>query len=208
MSALCARENLELDTARFQAAEAGAGTEILRLWEATEPVVVLGRSGSISRDTDEDACARDGVPILRRESGGGAVVLAAGCINYSLILPLERNPELRLVAVSYRLILKWVIGALAVPGLEIRGLSDLAIGGRKVSGNAQRRGRNALLHHGTLLCGFDSRLAERYLKEPLRQPDYRLGRRHSEFLGNLPLSGGEVAERLRTQQYTIAGYTT
>jgi len=70
------------------------------------------------------------------------------------------------------------------------------LNGRKVSGSAQRRGRRALLHHGTLLYDFDPALAVRYLKEPSRQPAYRARRSHGEFLGNLPLTGEEVRARL------------
>jgi lipoate-protein ligase A len=72
----------------------------------------------------------------------------------------------------------------------------LAIAGRKVSGNAQRRGARALLHHGTLLYAFDARVAQRYLKEPARRPDYRGDRRHAEFLGNLPLSSRQIRDAL------------
>jgi len=168
----------------------------LRVWESPVPAVVLGRSGSIARDVNEAACAADGVEILRRTSGGGAVLLGPGCVNYSLLLSLEIHPELRDVRASYRLILGWLIQALRVPGLEIRGLSDLAIGGRKVSGNAQHRGSGTLLHHGTLLCGLDAQLIERYLKEPARQPDYRQGRSHREFLGALPLTADIIRQRL------------
>ena len=70
--------------------------------------------------------------------------------------------------------------------------------GRKVSGNAQRRGRRALIHHGTLLYDFDPGLAARYLKEPARQPAYRAARRHAEFIGNLPLSAETIRARLET----------
>lgn len=190
------RQNLALDTALFHALEAGAQEESLRLWESPVPVVVLGRSGVIARDVEEEACAADGIAVLRRDSGGGAVLLGPGCVNYSLALSLERRPELRDVRSSYLLILASIVRALLVPGLEIRGLSDLAIGGRKVSGNAQRRGSRALLHHGTLLYAFDARAVERYLREPVRQPDYRGGRRHAEFLGNLPLSADQIRQRM------------
>jgi hypothetical protein len=47
-----------------------------------------------------------------------------------------------------------------------------------------------------LLYAFEAGTAERYLKEPRRQPDYRSGRRHTDFLGNLPLSAGEIRARL------------
>ena len=157
---------------------------------------MLGRSGTIARDVDECACAADDVEILRRESGGGAVVVGPGCVNYTLVLSLDRRPELRDVGASYSRILGWIIDALGVPGLAMRGLSDLAIGDRKVSGNAQRRGAHALLHHGTLLCGLDPRLMERDLKPPERQPDYRLSRSHTAFVGSLPLSAREIISRL------------
>jgi lipoate-protein ligase A len=85
-----------------------------------------------------------------------------------------------------------------MPGLSVAGETDLAFRGRKVSGNAQRRGRRALIHHGTLLFEFDARLATRYLKEPARQPAYRVGRRHAAFLGNLPLSVETIRARLES----------
>ena len=160
------------------------------------PLVVLGRSANPERDLDLDACRADRVPILWRCSGGGAVVLGPGCLTYSLRLSLEHAPALRDVATSYRLILGALARALAVPGLEIRGLADLALDNRKVSGNAQRRDSGGLLHHGTLLYGFDSRLAMRYLRPPHRPPAYRQDRTHLEFLGNLPLSSAEIRARL------------
>jgi lipoate-protein ligase A len=192
----CAQDNLALDAGWFERLEAGAASEALHLWESPVPVVVVGRLGAASKEVETEACATDGVAIVRRESGGGAVVLGPGCLNYSLLLSLDRHPALRDVRLSYRLILGRLIHALAVPGLEIRGVSDVAIEGRKVSGNAQRRGSHALLHHGTLLYAFETGMAERYLLEPCRQPDYRARRLHAEFLGNLPLSAGEIRERL------------
>ena len=191
-----AEENIALDTALVRAVEGGAQGETLRLWESPARVVVVGRSGVISNEVEQEACAADGVAVLRRDSGGGAVLLGPGCMSFSLLLSLGRHPGLRNVRLSYVLILGCLARALAVPGLEIRGVSDLAIGGRKVSGSAQRRGRQALLHHGTLLYEFAPRWVERYLKQPSRQPDYRSGRRHADFLGNLPLSRDQIGMRL------------
>lgn len=192
-----AEDGLALDRAWFQRLETGEDSGALRGWESPVPVVVLGRSNVLSRDVNTAACAADGVAVVRRDSGGGAVVLAPGCIAYSLLLSLDRHPALRDVQSNCRWILGHLIDQLAVPGLAIRHLADLAIGERKVSGNAQRRGAHALLHHGTLLYAFDAGLAERYLPEPCRQPDYRGGRRHADFLGNLPLPAGDIRMRLR-----------
>src|SRR2546429_689077 len=83
------------------------------------------------------------------------------------------------------------------PGLACAGVSDLAVDGRKVSGNAQQRKREHFLHHGTLLYGFDATTMARYLRLPPRQPDYRQRRQHAEFVTNLPRERGDLEARLR-----------
>jgi lipoate-protein ligase A len=195
-----AAENLALDEALLLEAEAGQGGEVLRLWEWPHPAVVLG-SGCVLRDeVDEEACAADGVPVLRRSSGGGTVLLGSGCLLYSLVLACDRDLALGAVRASYGYILERMSEALAgiVPGVEQAGISDLAAAGRKFSGSAQQRKRSFLLHHGTLLHGFDLGLIGRYLRPPARQPEYRGGRDHLAFLMNLPCPGDELRCRLRT----------
>jgi lipoate-protein ligase A len=189
-------EQLTRDWAMFQAVEAGASGSRSRCWETTGPVVVVGRTSRIDEDVILDACREDGVPVVRRFSGGGAVVLGPGCLNYAVALSLVSRPELRHVRASFQFILGRIVAALAIPGLSVAGETDLALALRKVSGNAQRRGRRALLHHGTLLYGFDPGLASRYLREPARQPAYRAGRDHAEFIGTIPLSAEVIRTRL------------
>jgi lipoate-protein ligase A len=189
-------ENLALDEALLLAAEAGQGGEVLRFWEWPHPAVVLGAGCRLAEDVDEAAGAADGVPVLRRSSGGGTVLLGAGCLLYSLVLDQEREPALTQIQPSYRYILGRVAAAL---GGEVAqaGISDLAVGGRKFSGNAQQRKRRHLLHHGTLLYAFDLTRVGRYLRPPPRPPEYRAGRDHTDFLLNLPLSAAELKRRLR-----------
>jgi lipoate-protein ligase A len=187
---------LERDWQIFQDVESGVADHLCRTWEAMQPVVVVGRGTSIAEHVVEEACRADAVPVLRRFSGGGAVVLGPGCLNYAVGLSLVSRPQLWHVADSFRAILGELVAALELPGLSLGGGTDLALSGRKVSGNAQRRGQRALIHHGTLLYDFDARLADRYLKEPRRQPGYRAARRHTEFLGNLPLSAEVLRARL------------
>src|SRR5205085_1717108 len=143
------------DEALLLDAEAGTGTEVLRLWEWPASVVVLGSGCSLAGDVNEAACLADGVPILRRSSGGGTVLWGRGSLLFSLVLSYERSPELTQVGSSYRYILGRIADALNVAGLRQAGVSDLALGELKVSGNAQQRKRSFLLHHGTLLYDFD-----------------------------------------------------
>ena len=70
-----AAENLALDEALLEEAEAAGGpTEMLRLWESPQPLVVVGRSSRIDAEVRVDACRASGIPILRRASGGAAIV--------------------------------------------------------------------------------------------------------------------------------------
>jgi lipoate-protein ligase A len=195
-SSLDPEEQLTLDWTTLQAVERGAAGASARAWRTTRPLVVVGRHGRIADEVIEEHCQQDQVRVARRVSGGGAVVLGPGCINYAIVLPLDWCPRLTETATSFHLVLATLSAALDVPGLTIEGGSDLALHGRKVSGNAQRRGRYALLHHGTLLYDFDPGLAARYLKEPIRRPAYRRARPHREFIGNLPLSAATIEARL------------
>jgi lipoate-protein ligase A len=114
-------------------------------------------------------------------------------------LSYERSTALTEIRASYHYILERVGRALggAAAGIEQEGISDLAIAGRKFSGNAQQRKRHHLLHHGTLLYAFDLARVGRYLRPPPRQPEYRAGREHTAFLRNLALSAEELLRRLR-----------
>jgi lipoate---protein ligase len=189
-------DNLALDEALLLAAEAGEGGEVLRFWEWPSAAVVLGAGGSIAIDVNEPACAADGVPIHRRASGGGTVLLGRGCLLFSLVLSYDRAVELRDVTASYRWILGRVADALRpVAPLDPVGISDLAWAGRKVSGNAQQRKARHVLHHGTLLYAFDLPAVGRYLNPPERAPAYRAGRDHGEFIANLP-ADAETLKRL------------
>lgn len=188
--------NLALDEAMLLLAEDGLAGEVLRLWEYPDPVVVLGSSCRVGLDVDVAACEAEGVPILRRSSGGGTVLWGTGCLLFSLVLDTEREPALEGIRSSYRWILERVVECVGAPGLRVDGISDLAVGDRKCSGNAQQRKRRYILHHGTLLHAFDLAGVGRFLKQPPREPEYRAGRMHADFLCNLPLTAAELRERL------------
>ena len=187
-----AAENLALDEALLDSAdEQGDAPELLRLWECPQYAAVLGRSGKVSEEVEIDACKAAEVPILRRTSGGGTVLLGPGCLMYSLLLSYERRPHLRALDQAHHEVLSTLATAInrLLPQLncEPRGTSDLVSGNRKFSGNSLRCKRNFLLYHGTLLYDFDLPRIEQLLKPPSRQPEYREQRRHRDFVMNLPL---------------------
>ena len=177
-------ENLALDEALLEELDEQGGDPVLRFWESDCLFVVLGRASRMADDVDLSACEKDDIPILRRASGGGTVLQGPGCLSYAFVLPLDWHPDLVRIRGTNQFILERIATALRQwePATAFLGISDLAIGGMKISGNAQRRTRRALLFHGTILHGMGADLIARYLKHPSREPDYRAARAHTAFL--------------------------
>jgi lipoate-protein ligase A len=83
------------------------------------------------------------------------------------------------------------------PDVKVLGYGDLTIDGRKFSGSAQRRLRRWVMVHATVLYGLDPTTMTRYLRPPNRQPSYREGRAHDDFLTLLPLPREAIIRALR-----------
>lgn len=194
-------ENLAADEALLDARETGSmDGDVLRFWESPTPFVVVGYSNHLAREANLDACRDAGVPVLRRCTGGGTVVQGPGCLNYTLILRIPATGPLATLAGTNHFIMQRHADALRpLLGDNVRatGTTDLALGDRKFSGNAQRRKRKFLLFHGTFLIGFDLALVARLLHFPSRQPDYRQSRSHLDFVTNIPLTRDAVKGALR-----------
>ena len=197
-------ENVACDEALLDLCETGSLDEILRMWESTQPFVVVGYGNHVDLEVDRAACEKDRMPVLRRCSGGGAVVQGPGCLNYSLVLQIDRHAELASITSANCSIMKRNAAAisklLGKEEVSVEGYTDLAIGCRKFSGNAQRRKRTHLLFHGTfLLERFDLTLLSRYLKYPSREPEYRGTRTHDDFVASAPLNAEQAKSALREE---------
>jgi lipoate---protein ligase len=192
-------ENLAFDEVLLNAVEDGEAEETLRFWESPSFFVVLGVAQAMTQEIDAASCFRDGVPIHRRCSAGGTVLQGPGCLNFSLALALEHHVAIQTIRSSYRYILGAIAAVFNVRGVPVRieGISDLVLGGQKVSGNSQRRRRRSILHHGTLLYQLEVRAVARYLKEPTQRPAYRGLRVHEQFMGRLPLDAVALRQVVR-----------
>ncbi|MBF0504722.1 MAG: lipoate--protein ligase family protein [Candidatus Omnitrophica bacterium] len=193
-------ENIAFDEVLLHLAEKNEGCEFLRFWESSKIFIVLGRIGQQESEVNAIMAQRDNIPVLRRSSGGGTVVQGPGCLNYTLVLSKQKHPVLNDLRKSYQWISAKIIEALRGAGVEsyFRPTSDLATGPgeKKFSGNAQRRGRQYILHHGTILYNFDLTLISRYLNMPTDIPEYRKYRAHTDFVTNIPLDPGRFKTHL------------
>lgn len=196
------QENLACDEALLDLAEAGHSGEILRVWQPQDHFLVLGYSNKVRTEANLDQARHDAVPVLRRCTGGGAVLQGPGSLNYSLILRIPDDGPLAHISDTNTYLMEKHRAALSSliihpSSLQVRGHSDLTLGDLKFSGNAQRRRRRHFLFHGSFLLGLDVDRIERLLPMPSREPDYRQHRPHKDFLINLELAAKKIQAALK-----------
>lgn len=201
-------ENLACDEALLELHEEQGEDGVLRFWEPDNYFVVVGYGNHVASEVNVDACDADGIPILRRCSGGGTVLQGPGCLNYSLVLKIEADGPLGTISSANKFIMERnrialkSIFKIQNSKIETAGHTDLVVEAspgrtRKFSGNAQRRKKHFLLFHGTFLLNFNIGLVEKYLRMPSREPAYRGRRSHENFLTNLDLPADTVKQAMR-----------
>jgi len=201
-------ENLACDEVLLDQCEEGLEGEVLRFWEPADPFVVLGYSNRWSSEVDVPACAARGIPVLRRCSGGGTILQGPGCLNYSLILKIERDRTLSSITETNRYVMERNAAALGtvLPARPlVQGHTDLTVGPLKFSGNSQRRRKHFTLMHGTFLLRFDLSLVEKCLPMPSLEPEYRGHRPHGAFITNLTLGADVVKNALKNEWKALDG---
>lgn len=153
------------------AATLADGEAVLRFYRWAGPTLSLGRHEPARDRWDEDTLARAGVAVVRRPTGGRAV-LHHRELTYAVVLPLARRPGARAL---YRAINGALVHGLASLGVPASLVGDEATvaavdsgpcfagpapgevvaGGRKLVGSAQARLEGRLLQHGSLLLHDD-----------------------------------------------------
>lgn len=188
--------DLALDEALLDEAELDRRGETLRLWQFDRPVAVIGRGSKITGEVDLDYCQANDIPVLRRCSGGAAIVAGPGCLMYSVVISCHLHPELRRIDEAHRWVMTRLLAGISRqnPDALWQGTCDLTLANRKFSGNSLRVARNHILYHGTILHSADLAQIARCLTTPPRQPDYRGGRDHSDFITNLPVDPQRLAD--------------
>jgi lipoate-protein ligase A len=125
---------------------------ILRFYDWRPACVSIGYFQSMEEEVDIETCKHMGIDLVRRLTGGGAV-LHEFELTYSFIT--KKYPQN--ILESYDLICNPVVKCLSKLGLDAKfvPLNDIIIDNKKVSGNAQTRKNNTLLQHGTILLDVD-----------------------------------------------------
>ncbi|MFT4219707.1 MAG: biotin/lipoate A/B protein ligase family protein [Microbacterium sp.] len=165
--AVSPRMNLALDEVLTKRVGDGRRTPTLRLWEWNESAVVIGSFQSLRNEVDAENAAKHGFDVVRRISGGGAMLMAAGqIITYSLYVPASLVSGMTF-ADSYAFLDDWVLQALRSLGIDAvyQPLNDIASPQGKIGGAAQKRlAGGGVLHHATLSYDMDGQVMAEVLR--------------------------------------------
>lgn len=122
------------------------------LWQ-NENAVIVGKHQNTIEEINQEYVKENDIKVVRRLSGGGAVYHDMGNLNFTFIVN-DSGKE----AFDFQTFTRPVVEALQSLGVnaEFNSRNDIAIDGKKFSGNSQYAKRGRILHHGTIL--FNSKL--------------------------------------------------
>ena len=168
--------NMAIDEMLLSRAEAGAGPPVLRIYSFDPPTITIGFHQDPARAVDLDAARRGGIDVVRRFTGGRAL-LHDGELTYAVVGRTDRPPfddhlqetylrisgalaaALRMLGVPATLTpgrSEGSPGPDAPPCLDSASRHEIAVSGKKIIASAQRRTGSALLQHGSILLDQSS----------------------------------------------------
>lgn len=162
-----AATNMALDESVLHHVASGESPPTFRLYGWKPSAVSIGYFQSLEEEVDLDVCRDSGVDVVRRITGGGAVFHDEE-VTYSAVVPEKWESIPDSIPGSYEYICGGILVGLKKIGLDanFQGLNDIAISGKKISGNAQTRRKGVILQHGTVLISVDPERMFSLLKVP------------------------------------------
>jgi lipoate---protein ligase len=163
------------------------------VWQPDKTYMVLGQSNKAESSLETEAVLADGITVVKRPSGGETVILTPNTIVISIAFPTEtlKNPQ-----EYFRRINESIISVLAKKGvvnLLQKGISDIAIGEKKILGSSIYRRPNKVFYHAVLNVAEDISIIAKYIRHPAKEPDYRKGRPHGEFVTSIRAEGYDLS---------------
>ena len=159
--------HVALDQVLTEEVAAGRRKPTLRIWEWNTSAVVIGSFQSVRNEVDPQGAARHGFSVVRRMSGGGAMLMGAGeIITYSIYAPSALVAGMSF-ADSYAFLDDWTVAGLQSLGVEASyvPLNDITSPGGKIGGAAQKRlAEGGVLHHVTMSYDMDGQIMTEVLR--------------------------------------------
>jgi lipoate---protein ligase len=162
-------------------------------WVPDKIYIIIGAANQVDKSVITDNAINDNAVILKRPSGGESVILTPKTLVISTLVHENQisNPKSHFNKINSLII--EILQRLNIQGLNQKGISDISIGEKKILGSGIYRKSGILFYHAVLNVSESTALISRYLKHPQREPDYRQGRNHSEFVSSLHEQGYHVS---------------
>lgn len=159
------------------------------LWVPKQTCVVIGSGSKTDLELNATDIDVNNVPVYKRRTGGCSVVLSPEMWCLSCALYGRKQIQSKDYFVLFNKAVCDAFARVGVGGLSHRGISDIALGEKKIAGTALYRNRDLVFYHAVLNIAGDVDVISRYLTQPPREPDYRAGRSHREFVTSLREAG-------------------
>ena len=162
------------------------------VWQPDRTYLVLGQSNKAVTSLDMDAVLADQITVMKRPSGGETVILTPNTIVIAVSFATEtlKNPRAYFHTINESIMA--VLAQHGVRNLLQKGISDIAIGEKKILGSSIYRKPKRVLYHAVLNIDEDISIIAKYIRHPAKEPDYRQGRSHAEFVTSLQAEGYEI----------------
>lgn len=156
----------------------------------SETCVVIGASNNYKDAVYAEKIEQDKINVYKRLSGGQTVLLSPETLVIGVKIINTDRSHFFFKIINSKIIK--TLESLGVENLYSKGISDISIHNKKILGSSMFKKKDTLYYHAVLNIKEDPELISRYIKHPTKEPDYREGRHHSEFITSLELEGYSI----------------
>jgi lipoate-protein ligase A len=139
---------------------------VLTIVSPEEPYVCVGMHQEIGKEVDEEFCKAQGLPVIRRHVGGGAVYLDRNQMFFHFMFPRAKAPQM--AANLYPRFIEPAVRTYRELGVqaEYRPINDIQVNGRKIGGTGAASIGEATVMVGSFMFDFDTATMAKCLKVP------------------------------------------
>ncbi len=177
----------------------------IMVWQPDKLCVVLGQSNHAETSLNCSQVMEDNCPVIKRNSGGETVLLSPETLVISIAFDTAgfQNPSQYFKRINQAIIDE--LNQHLDVDLVQRGISDISCDEKKILGSSIYRHRSRVLYHAVLNVAMSVDIIERYIAHPSKEPDYRKGRKHGDFVSSLAELGfkGSIVELQQSLQKAL-----
>ncbi|MCY0874520.1 lipoate--protein ligase family protein [Acidianus infernus] len=170
------------------------GKDTLMVFYAKEPFVNVGVNQEVWLEVNLDFTKQHNIPVVRRDLGGGTVVITPGEHDFFIVIKQEEAPSDP--QSLYKKYLTPIVNVIRSYGLDAQlKEQDIVVNGKKISGNGAMTYEKAVVIAGNILLSFDADFVSKCIKVPSEKFRDKIAKDMSEWLTSMEKELGYVPDR-------------